>query len=251
MNLSNYFEPSRFWLLLKMELYRSRKGFLLTFVITFGLLFTGFILENIFGSNKVFNSHPAGYAFFLLIGGFILSSLAFNDLSNRLRRYNYLTLPASTFEKFMSMWLLTCVCWIILFTLTFIIYTLIANSLGHIFFKNMTFLAFVPLAKIPINSIKYYIVFQAVFLVSAVHFRGYVFPKTIFTLLLFGMVCGIIFYLIMADIIHSGVECTAENNPLQEGTLLRIWHVVQWLVWWVLAPLSWLITYIGLKEQEV
>ena len=251
MNLSNYFEPTRFWLLLKMELFRSRKGFILTFVITFGLLFTGFILENIFGTNSVFESHPAGYAFFLLIGGFILSSLAFNDLSNPLRRYNYLTLPASTFEKFFSMWFLTCVCWIILFTLTFIIYALIANSIGHLFFKKMTFLAFEPLARTPINSIRYYIVFQTVFLAGAVHFRGYVFPKTIFTLLLFGMVCGIIFYIIMADIIHSDLECPADFNPFKEETLLQIWHIVQWFVWWVMAPLGWIITYIGLKDQEV
>jgi hypothetical protein len=251
MNLSNYFEPSRFWLLLKMELYKIRKGFLLTFVVIFGLLFTGFILENIFSSNKIFDSHPAGYAFFLLIGGFILSSLAFNDLSNPLRRYNYLTLPASTFEKFFSMWLLTCVCWIIMFTLTFIIYTLIANSIGHLFFKKMTFLAFEPLAKTPINSIKYYIIFQAIFLVGAVHFRGYVFPKTIFTLLLFGMVCGIIFYVIMADIIHSDFECPGDFNPLLEKPLLKIWHIVRWLVWWMMAPLGWVITYMGLKDQEV
>lgn len=251
MNLSDCFEPSRFWLLLKMELFRSRKGFLITFVVTFGLLFTGFILENIFSSSKVFDSHAGNYTFFLLTGGFILSSLAFNDLSNPLRRYNYLMLPGSTFEKFMSMWLLTCAGWIIMFTITYIVYSLIANSIGHLIFKNMTFLAFEPFAKVTINGVRYYIVFQAVFLVGAVHFRGYVFPKTIFTLLLFGMACGIIFYLIMADLIHSGMECPVENNPLQEGILLQIWHVVQWLVKWALAPLSWVITYIGLKEQEV
>jgi len=251
MNLSNYFGPSRFWLLLKMELFRSRKGLLITFVITCGLLFTGFILENIFSSNKVFDSHTGNYTFFLLIGGFILSSLAFNDLSNPLRRYNYIMLPASTFEKFVSMWLLTCAGWIILFTLAYTVYALIANSIGHLFFKNMTFLAFEPLAKVTVNSIKYYIVFQAVFLVGAVHFRGYVFPKTIFTLLVFGMVCGLIFYLIMADIIHSDFECPGDFNPLQGGTLGQIWQVVMWLVWWVMAPLCWIITYIGLKEQEV
>jgi hypothetical protein len=251
MNLSNYFEPSRFWLLLKMELFRSRKGFVLTFVITFGLLFTGFILENVFGTARVFDSHQAAYSFFLLTGGFILSSLAFNDLSNPLRRYYYLTLPASTFEKFVSMWLLTCVFWIIMFTLTFIIYALMANSIGHLIFKKITFLAFEPLAATPINSIKYYIIFQVVFLVGAVHFRGYVFPKTIFALILFGMVCGIIFYVIMADLIHSNVECPAGFNPLKEGTLLQIWHIVRWLVWWVMAPLGWVITYTGLQDQEV
>jgi len=251
MNLSNYFEPSRFWLLLKMELFRSRKGFLLTFVITFGLLFTGFILENIFGTSRVFDSHQAGYSFFLLTGGFILSSLAFNDLSNPLRRCYYLTLPASTFEKFVSMWLLTCVFWIIMFTLTFIIYALMANSIGHLIFRKITFLAFEPLAATPINSIKYYIIFQVVFMVGAVHFRGYVFPKTIFALLLFGMVCGIIFYVIMADLIHSSDECPAGFNPLKEGTLLQIWHIARWLVWWVMAPLGWVITYAGLQDQEV
>jgi hypothetical protein len=251
MNLSNYFEPSRFWLLLKMELFRSRKGFLLTFGVTFGLLFTGFVLENIFGTAKVYDSHRTSYAFFLLIGGFILSSLAFNDLSNPLRRSNYLTLPASTYEKFISMWLLTCICWIILFTLTFIIYALIANSAGHLFFRRMTFLSFEPLARIPIQTIRYYIIFQTVFLVGAVHFRGYVFPKTIFALMLFAMACGITFYVIMADIIHSDVECPAGFNPLQEGPMVQIWLGIKWWVWWVLAPLGWIITYIGLKDLEV
>jgi hypothetical protein len=250
MNLLNYFKPSRFGLLLKMELFRSRKAFFITFVVTFGLLFTGFILENVFSANKVFDSHAANYTFFLLVGGFILSSLAFNDLSNSLRRYNYLILPASTFEKFISMWLLTCAAWIIMFTLTYFVYALIANSIGHFFFKNVTFLAFDP-TKIPVNSIGYYLVFQAILLVGAVHFKGYVLPKTIFTVLLFGIVCGIIFYFIMANIIRTADECPPGYNPLEEKTLSEIWQVVKWLVKWVMAPLSWVITYIGLKEQEV
>jgi len=65
------------------------------------------------------------------------------------------------------------------------------------------------------------------------------------------MVCGIIFYIIMADIIHSDLECPADFNPFKEETLLQIWHIVQWFVWWVMAPLGWIITYIGLKDQEV
>ncbi len=251
MNLSNYFEPSRFWLLLKMELFRSRKGFLITFVVTFGLLFTGFILENIFGSSKVFDSHAGSYTFFLLIGGFILSSLAFNDMSNPLRRYSYLTLPASTFEKFMSMWLLTCIGWILMFTITFIIYALIANSAGHFFFRNVTFLAFNPVEKATAIAMGYYIIFQAIFLVGAVHFRGYVFPKTIFVVMLFGIICGLIFYLIMADIISTADQCPPGYNPFEEKSLRQFWQIVSWFGTWILAPLCWVITYIGLKEQEV
>jgi hypothetical protein len=251
MNLSNYFEPSRFWLLLKMELFRSRKGLLITFVVTFGLLFSGFILENIFSSSKVFDSHAGSYTFFLLIGGFILSSLAFSDLGNQLRRYSYLTLPVSTFEKFLSMWLLTCIGWILMFTINFIIYALIANSAGHFFFRNVTFQAFDPFEITTVIAMGYYIIFQAIFLVGAVHFRGYVFPKTIFVVMLFGMICGLIFYLIMADIIHTADQCPPGYNPFREKSLKQFWHTVSSFGIWLLAPLCWVITYMGLKEQEV
>jgi hypothetical protein len=234
-----------------MELFRSRKGLLITFVVTFGLLFTGFILENIFSSSKVFDSHADSFAFFLLIGGFILSSLAFSDLGNPLRRYSYLALPASTFEKFMSMWLLTCIGWIVMFTITFIIYALIANSAGHFFFRNVTFQAFDPFEITTMIAIGYYIIFQAIFLVGAVHFRGYVFPKTIFVVMLFGIICGLIFYLIMADIIHTADQCPPGYNPFRETSLIHFWHIVSAFGTWLLAPLCWVITYMGLKEQEV
>jgi hypothetical protein len=242
MNLTKYFEPSRFLLLLKMELFSSRKGILITFVVIFGLLFTGFILGSVFSYEKVFDSHPGSYAFTLITGGFILSSLGFTDLSNPLRRYNYLTLPASTLEKFTSMWFLTCVCWIIIFTLAFIIYTLSANAIGHLFFSNKTYFAFNPFGKIPISAIKYYIVLQGIFLIGAVHFKA---------LLLFGMVCGIIFYLSMSDLFHYNGEYISDYSSLKETMLYQVWLVIQWMFWRVLAPLCWVITYIGLKEQEV
>ena len=250
MNLSNYFHPLRFWLLLKMEMHRSRKGFLITFIITFGLLFTGFIIENIFSPHKVYNTHGESFIFFLLLGGFIMSSLAFNDLGNPLRRYGYLTLPTSSFEKFMSMWVLTCAGWIIMFSFTFFVYSLIANSAGRFFFRNMSFLAFDPFDGSVGRGIIYYIMFQAIFLVGAVHFRNYVFPKTIFAFLLFGMICGLIFFLTMADIILTADQCPAGYNPFEEESVKKFWLVVSRPGSWLLAPLCWFIAYTGLKEQE-
>jgi hypothetical protein len=251
MKLSDYFETSRFWLLLKMELFRSKRGLMITFVVTFGLLFTVFILKNIFSSSQVFDSHSDSYTFLLLIGGFILSSLAFSDLGNPMRRYSYLTLPASTFEKFMSMWLLTCIGWILMFTITFIIYSFIADSTGRYFFKNVTFRAFDPLDKSTLTAMGYYVLFQAIFLVGAVHFRGYVFPKTLFVVMLFGIICGLIFYLIMADIINTADQCPPGYNPFTENPIKQFLQIVGRTGTWLLAPLCWVITYIGLKEQEV
>lgn len=253
MNLTNHFDISRFWLLLKMELYRSRKGVLITFVITFGLLFfAGFLLDSMVEDKKVFDSHPVNYAFNLIVGGFILSSLAFNDLGNTLRRYHYLTLPVSTLEKFVCMWLLTSVGWIILFSVAYTIYTWIANAIGPLLFSHMTFPSFDPLGEFATNTMKYYFVLQGIFLVGAAHFKGYVFPKTLFTLVLFAVVCGTITYFIMKDLFLSDHECSGyECEILNEMKVHQVWQVTQGLFWWALAPLCWVITYLGLKEKEV
>jgi hypothetical protein len=252
MNLTNYFNSSRFGLLLKMELRRSIKGILIAFVIIFDILLVGFILDNIFTNYKVYTAHQASYAVFLILGGFIITSLSFNDLSNPLRRHNYLTLPASTFEKFLSMWFLTCVVWIVVYTIAFTLYTVLANSIGNVFFKHVTFLAFAPLAATPITAIKYYLVIQGVFLVGAVNFRGYVFPKTLLTILLIAIVGGLVFYIFMFDIANSNLECTLDKcNPMQEERYRQMWQVIQWMFWWLLAPLCWVLAYFGLKDQEV
>lgn len=124
MNLKNHFELSRFWLLLKMEMARSRKGILMALVITFGFLFfAGLLLTPVLEPGMAVFEHGSGYTFTLLIVGFIFSSLAYRDSGNTLRRSNYLTLPVSAFEKFLSMWLLTSVGWILVYTIIFTVYT--------------------------------------------------------------------------------------------------------------------------------
>ena len=252
MSLTNFFNLARLGLLMKMELRKSIKGIIIAMVVLFGVAFTGFILDNVFNNYKIYNMHQASYVFFLLLGGFILSSLAFNDLGTPLKRYNYLTLPASTFEKFLSMWLLTPLGWIIIFTFLFIIYSFFANTIGSLFFRNVTFIGFTPLAKIPFEGIKYYIAIQGIFLVGAVNFRGFAFLKTLFTIMIIALVGGIIFYIFMIDIANSNMECTMEKcNPMQEPKYREVWQIIQWLFWWVMAPLSWVLTYIGLKDQEV
>ncbi len=252
MHLKDYFDLSRFWLLLKMEFFRSRKGLLMTFVIIFGLLFfVGLLLDCAGEKKKIFDAHPTNYAFALMVGGFLLSSLAFNDLSNTLKRYHYLTLPASTFEKFIGMWLLTSVGWIAIFTITYTLYTVLANAIGSVLFSDMTFLAFDPLGNFSLNTMRAYFVLQGIFLLGAVYFKGYVFPKTLFALILFFTVAGILAYFIMGDefINHDcGVgECAVLNEMISHNISVAL----QWIFWWVLAPVCWINTYLGLKEQEV
>lgn len=250
--MRNYFSLARFLKLLKLELARSLRGIFIAFEITFGMLFfIGFLLSIIMEDSMVFFEHTGGYAFTLIIGGFVLTSLAFNDLSNSLKSFNYLTLPASILEKFITMWLLTSVGWIVLYSFTYYMYTLAANPIGSMIDPNLQFENFDPLSGFAIATIKYYFVLQGLFLVGATHFKGYVFPKTIFTLILVGLVVMLLTYLMVGDLMQSNEECLSEQNYLEGKPIHRIWLMTQWAFWWVMAPLCWVISYLGLKGREV
>ncbi len=107
------------------------------------------------------------------------------------------------------------------------------------------------MGELPLTAMKFYFVLQGIFLVGAVYFRGYVLPKTLFTLILFGVVVGTLTYFVMEDVFLSDHECTSEECYLlieMEGH--PVWRVTQGLFWWGLAPVCWVIAFVGLKDQE-
>ncbi len=251
MKLTNYFQPSRFWRLFKLELFRSRRAVGLTFVITFGLLFfMSMMLGLLIETNKLYYGHQENYSFSLLLGGFILSSLAFSDLGSTLKRYHYLTLPVSAFERFFCMWLLTSIGWIILYTVTYTLYALFANQIGNLLFSRITFQPFNPINPGAFLAMKTYFTVQGIFLVGAAHFRGYVLPKTLFTIILVGLVGCIIAYYMIGNLMDATEEVFERTNPLTGMASGQFWEVTKWVFAWILAPLSWVIAYFGIKEQE-
>lgn len=253
MELKNVFNVSRFGLLLRLELFRSRKAIAMMLVITLGMLILfGLLLDIIVSNIRLVYDHHENYAASMMIGGFIMSSLAFTDLGSSLKRSNYLVLPASTFEKFLSMWLLTSVGWVVLYTLTFWVYTLLVNPMASLLFRSITFQPFEPFGEFSITVIQYYFVLQGIFLVAASHFKGYVFAKTVFVLVLFALVSGIVAYFIMRNSFLVDHECNAGRCEILDAIGVHTgWLVVKSLFWWVLAPLCWILTYLGLKETEV
>ena len=195
--------------------------------------------------------HYENYTFSLLIGGFILSSLAFHGLRNTLTRYQFLMVPVSAFERVVCMWLLTSLGWILVFTLTYTLYTLVANTIGQLLFSHVKFNAFNPFSEQAFTPMKYYFVCQSVFLVGAAYFRGYVFPKLLILLIVTAFIALIIAYSFMHDVIladdHTVEECDLENMP----SVKTVWTCAKFFFWWLLAPINWVLTYLGLKDQEV
>ena len=246
------FSPARFLQFLKLELYRNMRGILLVFEITFGFLFVmGFLLNVVFEYKKVVFEHNDNYTFTLLVGGYIVSSLAFKDLGSSLKRHSYLLLPVSALEKFVSMWLLTALGWTCLFTLAFYLYSLVANMIGGMLFPNITFQSFNPFGAHALTTVKYFLATQGIFMVGSAQFRGYVFPKTAAVLVGLGLTVFALFYLILFDVFLMDHVCVVPGHcELLDQSELGGWSILTWLFWWALPPLCWGLTYLGLKEQE-
>lgn len=251
MNTTNHFDFQRFWLLLKVEFQKNKKGFWITLGIIYGLAILGIIVSVIFGGGNTSEDHASGYGFILMTGGFILTSLSMSDLSHPLRRYSYLTLPVSNLERFLSTWVLTSFGWIVAFTLTYVVFVTSTHALIHVLVQKTLFEPFYLFSSEVWNTLKTYMVFQGVFLVGAAHFRSYVIPKTMLVLLGFAFVCGIIGYLILADLFPFDMEFQTEPFNYEQLTAYTAWMYFLQVVSYVLAPLCWIVTYFSIKEQEV
>lgn len=253
MQVTNFFELSRFWQLMKMELFRSRKGVGMTLVIIFGLLFfVDFLLGNYLEPNRRIFSHGASYGFTLITGGFILSSLAFRDLGNALKKIHFVMLPVSALERFLCMWFLTSLGWMVTYTMLYFLYTVFVNAIGPVLFQHISFIPFRPFSALPTSVLKYYFVLQGIFLVGVVHFKGFVLPKTLFVLILIAIVGASIAYVFLSDVMDAETEhYISKTDVLETMPTGTFWNLLVGMFWWVLAPLSWVITYMGIKEQEV
>ena len=244
-----HFDGQRFLLLLKLELFKSRFALALTLLIISGLMLEGIVLDSIIDDGILV--HFESFCFNYLLGGFVLSSLAYRSLSRKLTSYQYLMMPVSNFEKFLSMWLLTSVGWTILFLFYFPQMVNLVNLVAPIIRPNVQIESFDLFSYPVLNTIQYYFVLQGIFLVGATHFRGFVFPKTLLAVLVYALLCVGIFYFMMYDLLEPEMECNQPMEVIEQTYFYYIGMSLVWFFWWGLAPLCWLITFLGLKDQKV
>ena len=108
MNSNKFFSFSRFYLLLRNDMLLNRQKYHLVvsgaFIFVFVFLYMQMPkIEQLDNTHWIFDGRRYLYVFVMglfVLGGFITT--AFSDLSNKVKTSNYLLIPASTFEKFLS-----------------------------------------------------------------------------------------------------------------------------------------------------
>lgn len=256
MEFNNIFHPRRFFLLLKEELFFGHRTSL--FAAGAALLTLMLIaIANTTQDNTWIDFHNTWFPITLLGGGFVFSSIAFNQLNTKPSKQFYLSLPASTLEKFSVKWLITALFYptalVVIYQVFAWLITMYAQSLS---FAEMN--AFQPLSAANVKFVKLYIVLQSIFLLGAIAFQKYSIFKTLFTLLLASMFIGLFTFLCVRIVFAeywSGWQPIGPepmpNQAFMDWMEFSLTRIMENLFWWVFAPLVLFIGFLKLKEKEV
>ncbi|WP_142684017.1 hypothetical protein [Chitinophaga polysaccharea] len=205
----------------------------------------------------------------LFFGGMLFTSRAFNELGSKEKGVDFLMLPASQFEKFITLLLISSIGYFIAYHIScYLSFKIIENAqqaaIGVKIEKDYLFLDN-PKEKVYIYY--GYFILQAAFLLGATYFHKYSFIKTVLSVFVFGFALWLINCVIITLIFGFGNEFWKRSVPfllvgkLEGGPFS--WHTTIYLIpkWlqdtylfmikFVIAPVLWTIAYFRLKDQEI
>lgn len=169
-------------------------------------LYAFWLFLGIFGSQQTLQENSTIVLAFgtviYQIGGYVLTASIFSELQSPGTAFQFLTLPATTGEKLLSGWVISYVLYTLTAFLGLSLLLVVMSFTGNIFFggeiKNLS-----DLTKIYLNNVVLvYLVFNSVFLLGAVYFKGNNFFKTAFSIFLFFVSMGLLM-IILSNVISN------------------------------------------------
>ena len=260
MKANNIISPKRLFYLLKRDLLNNINTSLIFFgAVTAVIYFISFLtVYNDASSEQLYFSI---FANLLFISGFIVTSKIFKEMHRKETTQNYLLLPASNFEKFLSRLLISTIGVAAITIVGVTVISYLSEGINTIIFKrhNQYFNLFNKTVWILFG---HYFITQSLFFLGAVYFRKYNFMKTINVIFLFAIsisILGTLFTRIVYfdlfegffRIKHFSQIIQWENISLSQKTIKTLVNIVKVLYWLIPAPLFWTISYFRIKEAEV
>lgn len=259
--MNNIFSIARFTQLIKRYYVLNYRRLLIEVSAAIGIL-------SIIGGLSARNGQDAGHMMFVawfyilaIVGGLILTSGIFSELHKPEKSIQFLTLPASSTEKFLSGWFITTVAFIIIsicayyiaFTLTILLAKWWFDA--DIVMKSLSsFGAW--------NGLRAYLIIHTVFLFGAIYFRGKNFFKTVFSLFALSLFFSLYHSLVGSTAMNEISTIFMEENTLDPSEVITVQGLEEYaetvlvpvmkVLFNYVTPAFFLITgYICFKEREV
>lgn len=241
----------RLYLLMRCDVLLHARTLMLVVGTILGvlLLFTIFSPER---AESIF-AEPSAFLTVLFIAGFWLSSKAFRILHIPRLTRNYLLLPASQLEKFLSRLLLTSLGLVLFFLVIYFIFSLVVYGLIWVFYNISIPLFAVTSAKLW-YGILIYCILQSVILLASIYFRSHCLLKLALTLVILKF--GFFIFTILMSLIFFGHLIA--NSPFAVSQMVFAFPTTghffltsfAWTFWLALAPFCWFVSYVRFKESE-
>ena len=241
--------------LLFRDLYINRKSTLIMAGTVTGLLTLFGVMAKMDSEPTTAGFHLTWYGIFFLIIGLFHTGGAFNEFAQPATRQDYLLLPASHIEKWSARWLRTLPFYMLSFTLVYWLASWIMNLVCWLAFGEIHSV-FQPFQEQIWDFWKIYIMAHAVFLIGAIHFNKAATIKTALTLLVLQTAISFIVGIAAWMIFRSWSVDESMINPsfgfnFSEQMDFLLGKVGQLILWLILVPFFWWISFLKLTEKEV
>lgn len=233
MTTCDVFTLNRLWHLMQNDIKLQTKTILVAAVTL--IIFFALIPFHVTGTSEA-------YFLILYIGGFIITSHAFNDLHDRQKAHSFLILPCSNLERFLNKWLLTSISYAMALLVIYYLFSWLSVSINLLIFNNQIY----PLDIFQTDlwlGIGKYIILQSIVLLGAIIFKKHTLLKTA---LVIG--CFFLIFSLFSAIIAWSFCPNCMQGLFMLRTTLQGAHFVFWLI---LAPICWYLTYLRLTKYEL
>lgn len=255
------FSIARLFKLMKKDFLVHRKFLLLSVISLFGVCaLIVFFVANQAEKGRFFYD-AGGMVFFMLliVCGSIITASIFGEFSSTTKRVQYLSIPASNFEKLLSKWFYTLPFYLILVVIIFCLgYQVFGYWIGY-----MMDVDFVPLKDHEFDYFEYailgYFIIHSVIFFFSIIFNGYPIPK----IMVAGSVCGILAFitilLLTRVILYDHFTGLFRETELMKNTKpsdnFKLWVEefftnLPYLFALIGVPFIWVISYFKMKEKE-
>jgi len=252
METSNTFSIKRVALLMNRHLFYNLKTYLMSFAAVGSILIVISLLSTYTNGGVFYEKNFVNLGeVFLFIGGILLTSNIFKEISSKHRGWLYMMLPANPSEKIISYWLLTTIGYAVISSLTLIISSIVLSTLSTLIFKT-TFYLFNPFNAIHLEILLHYCIVQSLFFFGAIFFQKNNFLKTILSVFVFQTILGFIALFIMY-LLFGSVKMELNNMVLADDPFFTVTlpNTAKLLYYGVMVPFFIIVSYFKLKEREV
>ena len=252
------FNFQRFVQLLRNEIMKNKKRLLTISGGIAAILLTLFMLASLKGDTTMFFM-PWFYPL-LFGGGYYFSSIAFQEIHDKDKNYEFFLLPASMIDKLASR-LVIYAFLLPIFSAALISLTSIVGSILHSLLFGSSIAIFNPFEKHVGLVIGIYIITQSIFMYASICFKKHAFFKV-------SMISGVIqllmipiIFIMLKLIFHDLFDSFPHNydfgmltNGQTESLVsffLNWFQFIKFIFIFVFAPFFWFLSLLKLSESEV